>query len=78
MLQNAYSFAKIGADTGENEQILPKFAKNWQLPQLRGRLVPGPLPPDGSNRGAQAHWLTPLPVRASIGGAASFQPKGLQ
>ncbi len=25
MLQNAYLFAKIGADTAENEQNLPKF-----------------------------------------------------
>ena len=29
MLQNAYLFAKLGADTAENER---NFAKNWQLP----------------------------------------------
>ena len=27
MLQNAYFLAKIGADTAENERILPKFCK---------------------------------------------------
>ena len=34
MLQNAYSFAKIGADTVENERNYEifKFAKNWQQP----------------------------------------------
>ena len=36
MLQNAYFLAKIGADTAENEQHLPKFAKNWQLLQAPG------------------------------------------
>ena len=34
MLQNAYLLAKIGADTAENKQRLPKFAKNWQLVAL--------------------------------------------
>ena len=31
MLQNAYSLAKIGADTAENERNLPKI---WQILQL--------------------------------------------
>ena len=46
MLQNAYSLAKIGADTAENER---NFAKNGQLPTdglrldgLRLRLMSGP------------------------------------
>ena len=38
MLKNAYSLAKIGADTAENEQILPN---NWQLPWVLDGLSAG-------------------------------------
>ena len=36
MRQNAYSLAKIGADTAEYERKFAEhFAKNWQLPYGR-------------------------------------------
>ena len=53
MLQNAYSLAKIGADTAEIER---NFAENWQLPyrsttlRASGAARPGP----GSGAGAAA------------------------
>ena len=36
MLQNAYFHAKIGADTAENEQMLPKICQKFAT-TLRGR-----------------------------------------
>ena len=44
MLQNAYFVAKIGADTAENEQHLPKMLHFELLVRLED-LFPGPQPP---------------------------------
>ena len=53
MLQNAYFLAKIGADTAENEQHLPKFAKNWQLPYGSADVLAPAGGPDGRLGGAR-------------------------
>ena len=45
MLQNACFLAKIGADTAENEQHLPKFAKFYQaLSGFIGVSIAGGVP----------------------------------
>ena len=51
MLQDAYFLAKIGADTAENEQHLPKFCHFEHRRVLRGEAAPPGL---GGRRGGRA------------------------
>ena len=64
MLQNAYFLAKIGADTAENEQHLPKFCQKLATTRRGAPVAVPPEAPPGLGPGPRG---LPAPHAAPAG-----------